>query len=73
MPIEVIASMSRIAASTSAITQPGTKGTIDHAASAGATETTGARKKSAFEAPDGTICSFSSSLMASAMGWRIPL
>ena len=34
---------------------------------------TGARKKSPFEAPDGTSCSFMRSLMASAIGWRMPL
>jgi hypothetical protein len=71
--MDVMASMSRIAASTSEMTQPGTKGTMDHAASDGATATTGARRKSALEAPEGTTCSFISSLIASAMGWRMPL
>ena len=67
-----MASITRIAASTSAITQSGVKGMIAHAASAGATEMTGASRKSAFEAPVGIICSFMSSLIASAIGCRMP-
>ena len=63
-----MASITRIAASTSAITQSGVKGMIAHAASAGATEMTGASRNNAFEEPVGIICSFMRSLIASAIG-----
>ncbi len=64
--------MSRIAASALLITQPGANGTIDHAASAGATERIGARRKSPFDASAGITCSFMRSLMASAIGCSTP-